>query len=152
MKKFKSFLIFFIPFLIFFGYFTNQSKLNHSSASTGDHHMVHDHVEIPEGCKVPSVKVFVTQDQSGTWLLRVKTEHFSFAPEKVGMNSPSYNEGHAHIYINGKKINRLYGEYYNLGVLDKGKHEVKVTLNSNSHGTLVYKGQPVQDSATVKVK
>jgi hypothetical protein len=149
MKRFRSFLIFFIPFIAFFFYFTNQNEHNHSTANASNNHTDHGYVEIPEGYYVPAVNMSVTQDQSGTWLLKVETIHFDFAPEKAGMKSPSYNEGHAHLYINGKKINRLYGEYYNLGTLPKGKNVIKVTLNSNNHGALVYKGKPIQSSIVV---
>jgi hypothetical protein len=149
MKRFRSFLIFFIPFIAFFFYFTNQNEHNHSTANASKNHSDHGYVEIPAGYHVPAVSMSVTQDQSGTWLLKVETNHFAFAPEKVGMKSPSYNEGHAHLYIDGKKINRLYGEYYNLGTLPKGKNEIKVTLHSNNHGALVYKGKPIQSSIVV---
>lgn len=151
MERIKSFLTFFIPFLIFFFYFTNQNTHNHSSANSTNDHMAHDFVEIPDGYEVPSVDIIVTQDLSDTWLLKVETDHFTFAPEKVGLKVPSYNEGHAHIYINGKKVNRLYGEYYNLGSLKKGKNEIKVTLHSNNHGALVYKGKAIQASKIVDV-
>jgi hypothetical protein len=151
MKRFKSFLTFFIPFLLFFFYFTNQNTHNHSAANTAKHDVAHDYVEIPEGYELPSVRVFVTKDLSDTWLLKVETDHFTFAPEKVGLSKPSYNEGHAHIYINGKKINRLYGEFYNLGSLSKGNNEIKVTLHSNNHGALTYRGNPIQRMTTVKV-
>jgi hypothetical protein len=149
MERLRSFLVFFIPFILFFFYFTSNNEHDPSSASATKNHMGHGYVEIPEGYQIPSVNVSVKQDPSGTWLLKVKAEHFTFTPEKVGVESPSYNEGHAHVYINGKKINRLYGEYYNLGDLKKGKNEIKVTLNSNNHGELVYKGQLLQSTVIV---
>jgi hypothetical protein len=149
MKRFRSFLIFFIPFIAFFVYFTNQNEHNHSTANASKNHTDPGYVEIPEGYHVPAVSMRVTQDQSGTWLLKVETNHFAFAPEKAAIKSSIYNEGHAHLYINGKKINRLYGENYNLGKLPKGKNEIVVTLNSNNHGVLYYKGQPIQSSIVV---
>ncbi|MBT2680818.1 hypothetical protein J7E38_17540 [Bacillus sp. ISL-35] len=148
MKKFNSFLVFFIPFIVFFFYFTSNNEHNLSSAS----HMQHDVAEIPGGYKVPSVNISVTQDMSGTWLLGVNTANFSFAPKKVGSELPSYNEGHAHLYINGKKVNRLYGQYYNLGTLKKGKNEIMVTLNSNDHGVLTYRGKPIRSSVIVNTE
>ena len=150
MKRLRSFLVFFIPFVVFFFYFTSNNEHNPSSANASKNHMGHGFVEIPEGYEIPSVDVSVTQDSSGTWLLKVEAEHFMFAPEKVGLKSPSYNEGHAHLYINGEKINRLYGEYYNLGSLKKGKNEIKITLNSNNHGELVYKGKAIQSTVIVE--
>lgn len=151
MRRLSSFLTFFIPFLVFFFYFTNQNTHNHSAADTLQHDMTHGYAEIPAGYVLPSVNASVFKDLSGSWLLKVETDHFTFTPEKAGMSEPSYNEGHAHIYINGKKINRLYGEYYHLGSLSKGKNEIKVTLNANNHGALIYKGKPIQSIETVQV-
>jgi hypothetical protein len=149
MAKFRSFLIFFIPFILFFFYFTNQHETNHLSANSS--HAAHGYVEIPKGHEAPSVKITVTKDPSNSWLLKVHTEDFTFTPEKAGSNAPSYHEGHAHIYINGEKINRLYGEYYHLGELKPGKNTIKVTLNSNNHGTLFYAGKAIENSTVIKI-
>jgi hypothetical protein len=149
MERFRSFLIFFIPFLLFFFYFTNQNDHNHFSANSS--HAEHGYVEIPEGYDVPSVKIFVTQDLSNTWLLEVQTKNFKFNPKNLGAKLPSYNEGHAHLYINGEKVNRLYGKYYNLGTLKQGKNKITVTLNSNNHGTLIYNGKSIENSRVVDV-
>jgi len=147
MRRLKSFASFLIIFLILFIYFINQNPHYHSAHTEQDH----DQVEIPEGYAIPSVKTIVTKDPSGTWLLKIETKDFAFAPEKVGLNQPSYNEGHAHLYINGKKINRLYGTYYNLGTLEQGENKIKVSLHSNNHGALVYKGQAIEHSKIVEV-
>ncbi|SEN71498.1 hypothetical protein SAMN05192533_11842 [Mesobacillus persicus] len=150
MQKLTSFLSFMLLFLGFFFYFINQNSHNHP-ANAEKAHLNHEVVEIPEGYRIPSVKTTVTQDLSGTWLLKVETNDFKFTPEKVGENSPSYNEGHAHLYINGEKINRLYGQYYNLGTLKSGINEIKVTLHSNNHGALVYKAKAIEDTTIVEV-
>lgn len=145
IAKMRSFLLFFIPFLLFFFYFTNQSAQHHLAA-----HSMHDHgfAVIPEGYDVPSVSIYVTQDHSNSWLLEVETQHFTFTPKKVGDNAPSYHEGHAHLYINGRKVSRLYGKYYDLGELKPGT-KITVTLNANNHAALVYNGQRIEASAIV---
>lgn len=151
MEKVKSFSSFLILFLGFFFYYTSQNPHNEHTLAGGDAgHSDHGIVEIGEEYQVPNMDILVTQDHSGTWLLKIELNQFTFAPERVGENAPSYNEGHAHLYINGEKINRLYGEYYNLGTLPKGKNEITVTLNSNNHGVLSYKGKPIQKSVIVE--
>lgn len=150
MNGIKSFLSFLILFLGFFFYYTSQNPhKDHVASGASNMHGGHEAVEIPEGFEVPNVDIHVTQDRSGTWLLKMETAHFTFAPEKAGENEPSYNEGHAHLYINGEKITRLYGEYYHLGALKEGKNEITVTLNSNNHGILSYKGRPIESSQAV---
>lgn len=145
LKRVRSFLVFFIPFLGFFFYFTSNNEHNPSSGN----HMQHDLVEIPDGYDIPALEISVTEDLSGTWLLTVDTTDFTFEPKKVGSDTPSYNEGHAHIYVNGEKINRLYGPFYNLDTLKKGENEIMVTLNSNNHGVLAYRGKPISSRVVV---
>lgn len=156
MGRFRSFLIFFVPFLVFFFYFTNQKGHEHFDAVAGgggggSSHMEHGYVDIPFGYEVPTLKIVVTQDPTSSWLLEVQTNHFTFAPKKVGAKDPSYNEGHAHLYINGEKVTRLYGSYYDLGALKPGKNEMKVTLNANNHGVLRNHGKAIESSTVVEV-
>ncbi|MRG85946.1 hypothetical protein [Salinibacillus xinjiangensis] len=137
MKKFKSFIGLMISFVILSFYFIHQNQQIHLSEA----HTTHQPVAIPESYESPKVDIHVQQDQSGTWLLELDTENFRFTPHKVGAEAPSYHEGHAHLYINGEKVNRLYGKYYNLGTLDEGENKIVVSLHSNNHGVLVYKGK-----------
>ncbi|WP_134177290.1 MULTISPECIES: hypothetical protein [Cytobacillus] len=148
MKRAGSFISFFIIFLGFFYFYTSQ---NPHSQTGADQHMGHGYVEIPKDHEIPAVSISVAPDGPDTWLLRLELLHFSFAPEKVGETHPSYNEGHAHLYINGEKISRLYGQYYHIGKLKEGKNEITVSLNSNNHGALMSRGKPVMASITIDV-
>ncbi|WP_369682774.1 hypothetical protein [Roseovarius sp. M141] len=49
-------------------------------------------------------------------------------------------EGHAHVYVNGEKLGRLYGAWMHLPRLPPGEVIVLVTLNSNTHGPLAVDG------------
>lgn len=146
MAKLRSFLLFFVPFLLFFTYYTNQSAGHHLAADSM--HAAHGFVAIPEGYAVPTVEIVVTQDNSNHWLLQVETEHFTFNPMKVGDMAPSYNEGHAHLYVNGRKVSRLYGKYYDLGILKPGT-KITVTLHANNHAALIHNGQKIEASTIV---
>ncbi len=97
-----------------------------------------------------SVKIAVTKDPMSGFNLRVKTRGFRWAPNHASTMHRS-GEGHAHLYIDGKKITRLYGAWHYLGTLTAGKHVVKVTLNGNDHGDYVRGGKPIAASATVTV-
>jgi len=61
------------------------------------------------------------------------------------------SEGHAHLYIDGKKVTRLYGEWYHIPSLSPGTHKITVTLNANSHEDLMVKGKVVSDKQEVRV-
>jgi hypothetical protein len=149
MYRIISFIVIF-SFVSIMLYFHNQN--GHYRAS--DHGDIHGHkiINIPEGIQAPSLDGKVEQDPSGSWLLKIETENFTFAPEKAGLKQLNYNEGHAHIYLDGEKVNRLYGNYYNLGELNEGTHQIKVTLNANNHDGLADKGQEIACIEIFKVE
>jgi hypothetical protein len=112
------------------------------------HH--HQNLEIPPGQPIPTVKLIVHPDAMKGWNLEIQVTDFNFVPEKVNSTS-SYTEGHAHLYINGKKITRLYGQWYYLSSLEPGDNELLVTLNTNKHETLVHNGKPIEAKVSIQV-
>lgn len=144
----------FFSFIIIFSFVTIMLYLHNQSGHAGTGHLtVHTQpYEVPKIKQVPSIKGSVIQDQSGSWLLRIQTENFQFTPEKIGSTDINYKEGHAHLFINGEKINRIYGRYYNLDYLKPGTYEVKVTLNTNDHRFLTHNGEVVSFVQTIKVQ
>lgn len=108
-------------------------------------------LEIPPGQPVPTVKLIVSKDRKKGWNLNIQTTNFTFAPENV--NQPgNYREGHAHLYINGQKITRIYSDWYYLPALESGRDEITVSLNTNDHKTLTVRGKAISDTAIVEVK
>jgi hypothetical protein len=142
-----------ITFSFFLATFTNFSILpqtqnfvranNHKKAE-------HKMIEIPEGKPVPQVDLVVSPDTMTGWNLHIKTNNFKFAPEKVNQES-AINEGHAHLYVNGKKVTRIYSNWYYLSELEKGNNQIQVTLNTNKHEDLAYQGKIIEDSQTIQV-
>lgn len=108
--------------------------------------MAHDVIyEVPAGEIVPHVRVSAEPRGDG-WVLTVETENFTFDSAAVdGPHQPG--RGHAHLYVGGLKIGRVYATKVDLGALPPGKHEARITLNTNDHRTYAVDGVPV--SATV---
>ncbi|AFY73916.1 hypothetical protein Syn7502_01883 [Synechococcus sp. PCC 7502] len=117
-------------------------------------HNDHDHkkMEVPKGQPIPTVKLIVTPDAQKGWNLELKTTNFKFAPEKLNAESMTSNEGHAHLFINGKKITRLYSSWYYLESLPKGNNKITVTLNTNNHADITVADQPVSDTKVITIK
>ncbi len=66
-----------------------------------DHAHLHSQVEVDPD-NAPEVSIEVVKDALVGWNVYVAVENFRFAPERVNQaNIP--NEGHAHLYLNGKK-------------------------------------------------
>ena len=94
----------------------------------------------------PSLSVKLIPDQVSGWNLHVLTDAFRFAPENAGAAHVA-SEGHAHVYVDGTKIARLYGNWMHLPELPEAA-TVAVTLNSNDHRTLSIAGAPLRVTAT----
>lgn len=127
----------------------NANHSDHSSHSSKD---AHDHgmLMISEGQPVPEVDLMVSKDPINGWNLKVELNNFTLTPENVNQaNQP--NEGHAHLYVNGEKISRIYSNWYHLPSLPSGTNEVRVALNSNSHQSLMYQGKMIEDTEVVVV-
>jgi hypothetical protein len=63
--------------------------------------------EIPVGAPVPEITMEARPDSHGGWNLHVMTKNFTFTPEKSGEGDRP-NEGHGHVFVNGKKAYRIY--------------------------------------------
>ncbi|MUK90204.1 hypothetical protein GMD78_17670 [Ornithinibacillus sp. L9] len=140
MYRLISFIVLFslVSVLLYF----HQQNSHYAYGHTDNHD--EKIVEVPSESSVPMLTGSVHQDHSGSWYVKIQTDNFTFAPESVGLeNEEAYHEGHAHLYLNGEKLNRMYGEYYNLDYLDPGTYQVKVTLHANNHGLLVYDGEEI---------
>lgn len=120
----------------------------HDQHGTTDHH--HKMIEIPAGQPIPSVNLIVHKDPLKGYNLQTQVSNFRFAPENIS-NAAKPGEGHAHLYVNGKKITRLYGSWYYLENLQPGKNAIAVRLNSNNHQTLADNGKIIQDTETIEV-
>lgn len=54
------------------------------------------------------------------------------------------NEGHAHVYLNGLKLGRLYDEEYRIGALTSGDYVLRIALNTHDHRPYLANGAPVE--------
>lgn len=126
----------------------------HDGQAGHDGHSDHNHdqlVEIGDDAPIPSVALSVTPTAAGGYFVALETENFDFAPEAV--DGPHVEgQGHAHLYVNGEKITRLYGPEYFIESLPSGDVEIRVTLNANDHATYAHHGEPIADTVIVRVE
>lgn len=124
----------------------NQGENNHEEKSDNNHS--HKTLDISANSLIPTIKIEVYPDKIKGWNLEIKTTNFTFNPETVNKDS-NPNKGHAHLYINGKKVTRIYGNWYHISELSKGENEIKVTLNTNLHEDLIYHGNVIGDRVII---
>ena len=97
---------------------------------------------------MPEIDFKAESVESFGWLLRVKVSSFEFAPKNVG-RANLLNQGHLHLYVDGKKHSRLYGKPYYLYGLDVGERKLRVTLSSNDHRDYHIDGRVISSELTV---
>lgn len=102
---------------------------------------------------VPSVSIEAVADPKSGYNVRVTPTDFTFTPELVGEAATTSGEGHAHLYLDGQKITRLYGEWYHLDAdLEAGEHELRAVLSANDHSDYVVDGEPIEATTTITVE
>jgi len=111
----------------------------------------HDIVEVAPGTPVPTLDFDITKDPVSGYNVHLTTTNFTFVPANASTEHVA-GEGHAHIYVDGVKINRVYGDWYHLGTLGApGEHEVRVELSANDHSTYAVNGEEIGVSKMVAV-
>lgn len=114
----------------------------HAEALQKRAQMGHDRFDVPANSAAPSVVIHAAKDVNGGWNLHLMTTNFTFTPENSGKEDV-VGEGHAHIYVNGKKVARVYSNWFHIN-LPKGANKVKVTLNTNSHKEYFFEDKIIQ--------
>lgn len=106
--------------------------------------MSHGTLDVSQDSILPQIELLeVLKDPMSGWNIHVEVKKFKFRPENASLPHRQ-GEGHAHLYINGNKIARLYGNWFHIPEFIKTRNEIKVTLNTNDHQTLVIGDQPIE--------
>ena len=125
---------------------TESSNNEVAHSETGHNH---DHgMFMVSAEEAPTVELMVEEDKKSGYNVRIMTTNFEFTPENVNGENV-VGEGHAHIYVDGKKVGRVYDEYYHVDENFDGTKEFRVTLNANDHSEYAVNGEVVE--ATVMV-
>ncbi|MFB4163832.1 hypothetical protein ACE1TI_08310 [Alteribacillus sp. JSM 102045] len=141
-----------ISFIVIFSFVSVMLYLhNESSHYAGADDHSREAVEVPVGEPVPRIAGELQQDDMNTWLLQVEVENFAFTPEKTGTEEGSLQEGHAHLYVNGEKIGRIYGNYHDMGELNEGDR-IQVFLTTNDHKILQKNGEVIAYEERIKAE
>ncbi|NNE53915.1 MAG: hypothetical protein HKN30_16125 [Sulfitobacter sp.] len=129
----------------------HSNPAHHGADVAGDHAMMHEAPLEVLAAEAPELSVTLTPDPMAGYNLQVTTRNFTFSPMNAS-GAHVAGEGHAHVYVNGRKVGRLYGEWMHLDALPKGDVEVAVTLNANDHRPLAVGGTPITASQTITVE
>ncbi len=115
-----------------------------------EHH--HQKIEVPTHVNTPQLEMALYPDSLSGYNLHLQSVNYRLEPpENADSKVTSSINGHAHLFINGKKVSRLYGPYTHINgdLLKTGVNNITVTLNSHDHDTWTVKGEPLTATITI---
>jgi len=102
----------------------------------------------------PSAKLLVTKDPTGGFNVQVQTSRFTWRPDMASMKHVE-GEGHAHVYLDGRKIMRIYNNWFHLNTFQfatkSGEQLLSIELVGNDHAPYTTEGLPVGAEVLVDV-
>ena len=111
----------------------SHSESNNLPAHLSNHEKIHGSpIYIAKNIAVPTIAAKLERDPTSGFNLNLETRNFTFAPELSGLDHKD-GMGHAHLYIDGQKIARLYGNWFHISEIPKDAKSLEITLNSNDH-------------------
>ncbi|EPJ48098.1 MAG: hypothetical protein OFPII_07720 [Osedax symbiont Rs1] len=118
---------------------------------------VHQHMsqEISVGSLIPTLVLKAKVDAVSGLNLILNTQKIIIGYPRENIQAEYIDgklllNGHAHLFINGNKIQRIYGAYVHVpnSLLKEGDNLLQVTLNSHRHENILVNGKII--SSTVK--
>jgi len=109
--------------------------------------------ELPEHMPAPELDVELTATATGGIAVRLITTNYRFVNYCAANDeTQSVAEGHAHLYLDGRKLQSLYAPYAEIEAPPPGEHSLSVSLNVlPDHRVVSLNGQPLMVERTVTV-
>lgn len=105
---------------------------------------------VGENEPAPHVAGLKVSPEGTGWRLEIDAAEFTFSKDLMGLyHVPGM--GHAHLYVGGMKLGRMFAPTASIGALPPGRHEVRVTLNTNDHRAYVVGDTPVVATTFITV-
>ena len=102
----------------------------------------------------PTASLKITKDPTGGFNVQVVTSKFVWRPEMASMQYVA-GEGHAHVYLDGRKIMRIYNEWFHLNTYQfstkAGEQLLSIEFVGNDHAPYTVQGMPVGAQELVDV-
>jgi hypothetical protein len=107
-----------------------------------------------DGKNPVKVTISLKDDAMAGYNIRINTRNFRWAPQHASMKHVA-GEGHAHLYVDGVKVARVYSAWFHLNTsplnLKSGVHVVTVSLNGNDHRTYELDGKLLEATAPITI-
>ena len=98
----------------------------------------------------PQMAIEVVKDPKSGYNALITVDGMTLSAANVNGDNVD-GEGHLHLYVNGQKVGRLYGDATHIPVLPVGEVEITVGAFANDHSAYVIDGEPIEASTSVMV-
>jgi hypothetical protein len=102
----------------------------------------------------PNATLEVQKDPTGGFNVHVLTSNFVWRPE-MASKQHVLGEGHAHVYLDGQKIMRIYNEWFHLNTYQfatkAGEQLLSVEFVGNDHAPYTIQGTPIGSEQVITV-
>jgi hypothetical protein len=102
----------------------------------------------------PTASLEIEKDPTGGFNVQVVTTNFTWRPEMASMKYVP-GEGHAHVFLDGRKIMRIYNEWFHLNTYQfatrSGEQLLSIEFVGNDHAPYTIQGSPIGDQKIVDV-
>jgi len=102
----------------------------------------------------PKASLELQKDPTGGFNVHVVTSNFVWRPEQASKKHVS-GEGHAHVYLDGRKIMRIYNEWFHLNTYQfstrAGEQLLSIEFVGNDHAPYTVQGVPIGSEQIITV-
>ena len=98
----------------------------------------------------PQMAIEVVEDPKSGYNALITIDGMTLSAANVNGDHVD-GEGHLHLYVNGQKVGRLYGDATHIPVLPVGEVEITVGAFANDHSAYVIDGAPIEASTSIMV-
>lgn len=103
---------------------------------------------------VPKAILELEKDPTGGFNVHVVTSNFVWRPEQASKKHVA-GEGHAHVYLDGRKIMRIYSEWFHLNTYQfstrAGEQLLSIEFVGNDHAPYTIQGNPIGSEQIINV-
>lgn len=131
-------------------WFENAGRVVTRARITGETPMAHDELLNITADETPPEIAITAAENRGEWTITVETTNITLSNQDVD-NPHQTGIGHAHLYLNGLKLQRMYSTTATIGALPPGEHILRVTLNTNDHRAYAIDNIPISATTTLVV-
>lgn len=114
---------------------------------------IHQHsaLEIPADMPTPAIEMQVERDPMDGLNILIKMQNYLMNSPLDEITEAGILQGHAHVFVNGKKVQRLYGNAIHIPAdwLKKGINQIAISLNSHQHENWTKDGKSLVGSVFV---